>query len=165
MTRTRLLLALAAVLLMTGCSAVRFGPDPTPGLGFRGLVHVNGDFDGQALADSVPLTALIRGHGDATITIRAFPPPFVTIDGTWNVIVEPVPLREAEAIAAVQRGDILIRRNGVPGALNAPGSRAAYKAYLMAPKPAPALPPPPPAPKPIVLVDDACHDESCSLPR
>ncbi len=160
-----------SLLAMAGCSAVRTGPDPTPGIGLRGILNVSGDFGGQVLADQVPLTALIRGHGVATLTVRPLP-PFLTIDGSWNVIVEPAPMREAEAIAAVQRGDILIRKSGVPVALNAPGSIAGYKAALeqmYAPKAAP-LPPPPPLPlpaekaKPMALDEPECEGTSCSIP-
>lgn len=138
------------------------GPDPIPGQGFRFVGHVNGDFDGQGFSYAVPVTALVKGHGEMTVTARAFPPPFLVIDGNANVIVEPIaPGKEIEAIQAVQRGEILIRRNGVPGALNPVGSIAGYKTALIRayearkaaqpaqPAPAPAaesFPPPPPPP-------------------
>ena len=157
-TAALLLLALAS------CSAVQTGPDPIAGHGFRGVVHVSGDFDGQAFLEAAPVTALVRGHGNATLTLRAFPPPYVVIDGDWNLVVEPAPQREAEAIQAVQRGEILIRRAGIPGALNKPGTRDAYKATLLrqatGSSSAPTLSDSA-APSP---VEPVCTDAACRLP-
>jgi len=125
------------VLLLApgGCSsgqAIHVGPDPQAGHGFRAVVHVNGDFDGQTFVEAVPTSALVRAHGSMTVTLRAYPAPFLVIDGDGNVIVEPLPGQEAEAMRAVREGAILIRRNGVAGDLNAPGTRAAYIGALMA---------------------------------
>ncbi len=159
----RVLTALAFIAL-AGCSAVRTGPDPYPGVGLRGILNVNGDFGGQVLADQVPITALIKGHGVATLTVRPLP-PFLSVDAQADVIVEPAPMREAEAIAAVQRGDILIRRNGIPGALNAPGSIKSYKAARMKSiAPVPAPPPVPAAHPATALVEPECEGTSCALP-
>lgn len=128
-------LVLPALLLApAGCSsgqAIHVGPDPQAGRGFRAILNVSGDFDGQTFVEAVPTSALVRAHGQMTVTVRAFPPPFLVIDGSADLIVEPLPGRESEAMGAVRDGHILIRRNGVPGELNAPGTRAAYIGSLL----------------------------------
>jgi hypothetical protein len=177
MSRGHVVFSLLSVLLLSACAGVvQRGPDPLAGHGFRALVHVSGDFDGQVLMEAMPLTALIKGHGNATLTGRPYPPPFLTIDGDWSLIVEPQPGRESEAIAAIQRGDILIRRNGVAGALNPSGTVRAWKAALQ-PMSAPA-PPPPPPPEPtkppgepvaaaLLESPKVCgpNDKNCQLPN
>lgn len=127
----RTVILLFAVAALVSCRGVEVGPDPIPGVGFRGVAHVSGDFDAQTFADATPTSALVRGHGKATITARVYPPPFLVIDGEADLIVEPLPGREQEAMQAVREGHVLIRRAGVPGDLNAPGSRAAKIASLV----------------------------------
>ncbi len=138
---------------VSGGDAVHIGPDPKPGQGFRAIAHVNGDFDFQTYVEMIPTSALVKGHGEALITVRAWPAPFLVIDGDANVIVEPLPGKEAEAMHAVRVGDILIRRNGMAGDLNPPGSIAGFKApspttvekptEFPTPAPTPGLPPAP----------------------
>lgn len=129
----KLLVACLALVLVSCRSSglVHVGPDPQEGHGFRAVAHINGDFDGQTFAESIPTSALVRAHGDFTVTLRAWPAPFLVVDGTADVIVEPLPGREAEAMAAVRAGHIMVRRNGVPGDLNPPGTRAAKIAGLI----------------------------------
>jgi hypothetical protein len=167
------LTALLAVALTScttlGAGGVVAGPDPIPGQGFRFVGHISGDFDGQALAYEVPLTALVKVHGNATITARAYPPPYLVVDGDLNTIVEPVPMKESEAIAAVRRGDILIRRSGMPGALNPQGSIRGYKSALMQRYSSPP-PPPPPMPNPTssktvgCVMPEVCTGPECCVP-
>lgn len=169
-------------LLLAACSvadAIKVGPDPQAGHGFRAVVHVNGDFDGQTFMEAVPTSALVRAHGDMTVTLRAYPPPFLVVDGDGNVIVEPLPGKEAEAQAAVRAGHILIRRAGVAGDLNAPGTRAAYIGGFMrlqkareAKAAAPAPPAPagtsstvePADPKEPPVATTECGPDGCGVP-
>ena len=139
------------VLLLApgGCSsgqAIHVGPDPQAGHGFRAVVHVNGDFDGQTFVEAVPTSALVRAHGSMTVTLRAYPAPFLVIDGDGNVIVEPLPGQEAEAMRAVREGAILIRRNGVAGDLNAPARAPPTSAPSWRPSGRATRRLPPPAP-------------------
>ena len=141
-----------AALFLTGCSAAG-GGSLVP---VRAVGSVAGDMSGpQVFIAGMPVNALLKVHGDLTYTVQPFP-PYLTYDGSWNYIIEPVPGREAEAQAAVQRGDILIRHAGVVGTLNAPGSIAGYKAALMqmyGPKPQPS-------PEPV-----ACTGPECAIPQ
>lgn len=151
-----LVVAFAVSFVVVACQGgggvVHVGPDPTPDRGFRAVSHISGDWDGQAFMETIPVTALVRAHGQLTVTVRAFPPPFLVIDGDVQTIVEPLPGKEAEAVDAVQTGSILIRRAGVVGALNPVGSRDAYVAAAVAAQDARAAakakgevtPPPPP---------------------
>ena len=121
----------------------------------KAVGSVAGDMSGpQVFIAGTPVNALLKVHGDLTYTVQPFP-PYLTYDGSWNYIIEPVPGKEAEAQAAVTRGDVLIRHAGQPSALNAPGSIAAYKAALMqmyGPKPQPS-------PEPV-----ACLGPECEVP-
>jgi hypothetical protein len=153
MRHARSFLALAAIVVLAGCNSLSgatkpyvIGPDPQAGQGFRFISHVSGDFDGQGFAYANPVTALVKAHGSMMATIRAFPPPFLVLDGDANLIVEPLPGREQEAVQAVTNGDILIRRNGVAGALNPMGSISSYKASFTRSSSAPPPAPPPPQP-------------------
>lgn len=140
-------LSVAALLIaaLVGCTA---GGSLVP---IKAVGTAAGDLSGpQVFLAGQAMNALVKVHGNFAYTIQPFP-PYLTYDGDWTIIVEPSPGKENEAIAAVTRGDILIRRDGQPSALNAPGTIAAYKAALMAmPKPEskPPPPPPPPADKP-----------------
>lgn len=111
------------MLLLASCSSgISQGPDPLAGHGFRAVIHVEGKAQAQAFIEAAPLTALFKVSGNYDITVRAFPPPYLVYDGTSDLIVEPVVGQEQQAVHAVVSGQVLIRRNGVPGALNAPGS-------------------------------------------
>src|SRR5688572_25063072 len=114
--------ALLLALVVAACSGapVHVGPDPTPNVGVRIVAHVQGSWDIQALADQIPLTVLFKGQGQATLTGRPFP-PFLTIDGAADVVVEPVG-DQVEAQRLVSIGHVVILRAGVPGLLNVPGS-------------------------------------------
>lgn len=165
----RTALAFVLVLALPACSGVVVGPDPIPGQGFRAVAHVSGDFDAQAFAYATPLTSLVRAHGNMTVTVRTFPPPHLTLDGGADLIVEPAPGLEQEAQAAVLRGEILIRRRGAAGPLNAPGSIQRFKVELQriwapAPQKATPLPPPPPLPK-APAEPTACVGPDCAIPN
>jgi hypothetical protein len=198
MRYARSLIALVAILALVACNSLNgatkpyvIGPDPQAGQGFRFIGHVSGDFDGQGFAYANPITALVKAHGEMMVTIRAFPPPFLVLDGNGNLIVEPLPGREQEAIQAILNGEILIRRNGIAGALNPMGSISAYKASFTrpsSPAPASSAPPAPPPPQPaapatepkttgslpppspafesvtVATVPDDLHSDGCSGP-
>ena len=145
-------------LFLAGCAgqSVHVGPDPTPGVGIRGLAHVSGAWDAQVLADQIPLTVLFKGSGAATITARMLP-PYLTIDGAVDVLVEPVAGFEVEAQHAVQRGDVVIVRAGVVGLLNPPGS--------IAPKsPPPPQPPSFPPAGAVSSIVELCPGGRCAVP-
>lgn len=114
----------AAGLLSLACSGVVKGPDPIPGQGFRAVSTGSGTNESQVLMNSAPLTALFKISGNYAITARLFPPPYLVIDGDINLVVEPVPGQEAKAQEALTLGHALIRRNGAPGWMNAPGTAA-----------------------------------------
>ncbi len=145
-------LLVASCVLSGGCPGiptspddfVHVGPDPLPNSGFQGVGHVNGDFDFQTYLFKVPTSALVKGHGNATITVRAFPAPFLVIDGDGNVIVEPLPGKDDEAMKAVRLGHVLIRRNGITGDLNPVGSIDGFKAAKSTETSTETPPPPPP---------------------
>lgn len=129
MTKRTVALSIAlgvALATLAACSAVRQGPDPYPGVGVRFVAHVNGAADAQVLADAVPLSALVKVTGTYTLTARPLP-PFLTVDGTGDLIVEPTAGQEEQALRAVQRGDIVIVRAGARGLLNRPGTAAARR--------------------------------------
>lgn len=180
------LLALLSVVWVTGGCAgvggaetVHVGPDPQAGQGFRAVAHVNGDFAGQTFAYAVPTSALVKAHGDFTVTLRAFPAPFLVIDGDSSLIVEPLPGKEEEAVRAVRSGFILIRRNGVAGDLNPVGSAAKSASTVPVSFPMPSMIPneparepandgPPagsPPPSPVAIgSSDPCSGGKCCVP-
>jgi hypothetical protein len=147
---------------LTGCTSASGSLTPIKAVG-----NASGDMSGpQVFIGGMPVNALVKVHGQIAYTVQPFP-PYLTYDGDYTIIVEPVAGHESEAIAAVTRGDLLIRKNGIPQALHAPGTIAAYKAALMrAYPPPPALPAPTPVlpPSHAMLVDpDACVGDSCSI--
>ena len=157
-----------ALLLLSACTGASGSLIPVKAVG-----SADGTLTGpQVFIAGVPVNALVKVHGTFTYTVQPMP-PYLTYDGSWSYIVEPVAGREAEAQAAVLRGDILIRHEGQPAALNAPGSIARYQATLQrmyAPKPhpedAPApVPTPPPAPsKQVAESSTACTGPECDVP-
>lgn len=122
----RYALALLA-LALASCSSVgpgpSPGPSPTPYLDLAVVVRASGEGDVRGHFGLMQLS-LVRWHGNGSITIRPIH-PYLTFDGDSTWVVEPAPGKEREAQHAVRTGAILIRRNGVPGALNAPGTIAA----------------------------------------
>lgn len=140
----RRLLAVLAITL-SGCTSA--GGTLVP---IRATGKASGDAEGpQVFVAGVPMNALVRVHGNVTYTVQPIP-PYVTLDGDYQIVVEPFPGKELEAQQAIERGDLLIRRAGQPGNLNAPGSIRAVKARaeLMRARLAAPPPPPPPAPEP-----------------
>lgn len=169
----RRLLAVFA-LALAGCTSA--GGTLVP---IRATGKASGDAEGpQVFVGGVPMNALVRVHGNVTYTIQAAP-PYVTLDGDYTIVVEPMPGKELEAQEAIERGDLLIRREGQPGNLNAPGSVRAMKlrsearrVYVPANRAVPPPPPPPApapeAPKPVGAADGAfCdpNDPACQLAR
>lgn len=140
-------LTLLVVLSLAACSSGQGGGSLIP---VKAVGSVTGESKGpQVFVAGVPVNALVRVQGNFSYTVQATP-PYLTYDGDYTIIVEPLPGREAEAQYAVSSGAILIRRAGVPSALNAPGTIAATNAarakaaQQKAPGIAPAesLPPP-----------------------
>ncbi len=120
-----LLALLAAPYCLSGCQSGG-GSVTTSPLTAEG--SANGDSTGpQVKLFGQPVTALVKIHGEVQYTIQPFP-PYVTLDGDYTIIVEPIQGREHEAQMAVRYGHLLIRRNGQPAQLNAPGSIRAFKA-------------------------------------
>ncbi len=117
------LLSIVAAVFLAGCSTA--GGSIVP---LRAVGKASGDAEGpQVFLAGIPMNALVRIHGTVTYTVQAMP-PYVTLDGDYTIIVEPLPGKEAEAQEAVTRGDMLIRRGGQPSNLNAPGSIRSFKA-------------------------------------
>lgn len=104
-------------------SVVR-GPDPIQGHGFRAVSSGSGSAQAQVFMEATPLTALFKISGNYHITARLFPPPYLVIDGDANIIVEPIPGQESKAQEALTLGHVIIRREGSPGWMNAPGTAA-----------------------------------------
>lgn len=162
------LLSLAAAL--SACTGV--GGGAAAAVPLRAVGSASGDATGpQVFLAGVPMNALVKVHGDVKYTVQPVP-PFVTLDGDYTVIVEPLPGREAEAQRAIESGDLLIRREGKPSNLNAPGSVRAWKAiresqrvYVPAARPAPP-PPPAPTPQPTGRLPTVCdpNDPACQAP-
>ena len=161
-------IAIALLALgLTGCSSAAGALVP-----LRAVGSASGDATGpQVFLAGVPMNALVKVHGDVKYTVQPMP-PYVTLDGDYTVIVEPLPGQEQAAQEAVTSGAMLIRRKGVPGALNAPGSIQSFKAArerMYAPPP-----PPPPAPLKAAAIDLELNDDatfvcdpndlSCHLP-
>lgn len=122
-------LTILAALALVSCQGIRPGPAPapTPGaLEVRASVSAKGEGTvAPVTVAGTPLTQLVRWSGNATVTaIATLVPPHavVYIDGDSNLVVEPVAGMEAYAIEAQRKGEIVIRRNGVVGNLNSPGS-------------------------------------------
>ena len=124
---------------------------------FTARGHFDGTFQGTYHPDPVgntippwPLTALFRLLGNATVVMQPIP-PYIIYDGDGALIVEPVPGQENAAQDALARGHVLIRRAGVAGLMNAPGTAEASRvapAVTIPPVPGPTefpAPPPPPA--------------------
>lgn len=93
----------------------------------RLLVNVDGKGDAQAFLAQLPLTALFKVQGRYRVVAQPIP-PYLTIDGDGELVVEPMPGQEAEAQAAVAKGEVLVRRAGAAGLLNMPGTAAARAA-------------------------------------
>ncbi len=155
-----------AALLLAGCASS--GQTPGPVVPVRAVGTVEGTAVGpQVFVGPIPMNALVRVTGKYSYTAQPFP-PYLTIDGDYSIVVEPLPGREAEAQRAVATGAILIRRAGVAGSLNRTGTAAAMRdgpRYLKpvpdtAPKPPP---PPPPVEHPCPPVA-ACDCDPCSTP-
>ncbi len=162
-------LILAACVVLTGCASGQGGGTLIP---VKAVGSISGDSSGpQVLIAGVPMNALLKIHGQFTYSVQPVA-PFVSYDGDWNYIIEPVPGMEVEAQNAVLRGDILIRHDGAPSTLNAPGSIAAYKAAIYKSfypdkAAAPALPAVPAPSKPITFATEAepeCVGQSCHVP-
>lgn len=160
-------LACLVALCLAGCASGVGAAIP-----LRAVGSASGDAEGpQVFLAGVPMNALVKIHGNVKYTVQPMP-PYVTLDGDYTIIVEPLPGKEAETQEAIQRGDMLIRRAGQPGALNAPGSIRAFKAMRAALYAAP--PPPPPAPLKTSAVESELNDDaslvcdpndmSCRLP-
>ncbi len=121
--------ALVAALVLAACTGIQRGvaPAPVPG---AVEVRVEASVDGSGVGPNVkiggvPVTQLVKWRGRATVTaIATLVPPAATVyfDGDAEFVVEPVAGAEAQAVAANVRGELVIRRNGVAGALNAPGT-------------------------------------------
>lgn len=132
MTRTRAaLLLLALAIALPGCVA---GSSPTNGqtqpqvLAIPRLVaNVDGKGDAQVFLAQLPLTALFKVHGTYRIVAQPIP-PYLTVDGEGDLVIEPMPGQEREAQQAVASGQVLVRRAGVAGLLNPPGTAAARAA-------------------------------------
>lgn len=147
-----LVLVLAAVVLSScngaGAAAGSGGTATSP---VRGIVHSSGEGDAQVVyvpfpgAAPVPLSARFAWSHDVTATIQPYP-PYVILDGEAGSIIEPMPNEGTSAQAEIDKGNVLIRRAGVVGGMNAPGSIAAARAPG-------AAPPPAPNPEPLPEVD------------
>lgn len=164
------LLACLVALCLAGCASGVGAAIP-----LRAVGSASGDAEGpQVFLAGVPMNALVKIHGNVKYTAQPMP-PYVTLDGDYTIIVEPLPGQEQAAQEAVSSGAMLIRRRGQPGALNAPGSIQSFKAarersYIR------SLPPAPPPPEPLKtsavepeMNDDASlvcdpSDLSCRLP-
>lgn len=155
------ILLAVCLLPLAGCASMGGSGTLTP---IKAVGAASGDMSGpQVFIGGQPVNALVKVHGNLTYTVQPFP-PYLTYDGDYTIIVEPIVGRETEAIAAVARGDLLIRKNGVPQALHSPGTIAAYKAELMrlyAPKR--EAPPPPPPVKPVAVLPE-CVGPTCAVP-
>jgi hypothetical protein len=165
MKNTARLAVLLVAALLVGCSSA--GGSLVP---IRAVGSAVGDATGpQVFLLDQPMNALVKIHGEVKYTVQPFP-PYVTLDGDYTIIVEPLPGREVEAQASIESGALLIRRAGQPSALNAPGSIRSFKASTQALRS--YVPPPParewgPAPEPIAIAPcgDPDHPESCLVPR
>ncbi len=159
-------LILAACVVLTGCASGAGGGTLIP---VKAVGSVSGDLSGpQVFIAGVPVNALLKVHGNLTYTVQPFP-PYLTYDGDWNYIIEPAPGMDVEAQNAVLRGDVLIRHEGQPSTLNAPGSIAAYKAAIYKSfypdkAAAPALPAVPAPSKPITCCDPTDPTSPCFVP-
>ena len=119
-----------SLLGLGACSGMSGGGSTV--IPLRAVGKVAGDMTGpQVFILDQTVNALIKVHGDFSYTVQPFP-PYLTYDGNFQFLVEPLPGHEAEAIQAVDNGDLLIRRAGVPGALNAVGTIRAWKATMVA---------------------------------
>lgn len=120
---------LVASLLLASCTSPgpgpSPGPSPTPYLDLAVVVRASGEGDVRGHFGLMQIS-LVRWHGNGSITIRPIH-PYITFDGDSTWVVEPAPGKEREAQEAVMSGRILIRRNGVPSALHAPGTIAALE--------------------------------------
>lgn len=129
-----------ACLVLASCSTAMPPPSEEPSAPSVSPVRATarGSFDGTAQAtfhpdpigNSIPpiaLTPLFRVMGRGVVVGQPFP-PYLIFDGDASFVVEPMPGREAEAFDAVSRGWVLIRREGRPGLLHAPGTADALRA-------------------------------------
>lgn len=138
----RSLACLVALVLSACASPVAPGPgpapapspNPTPAL-FRVVAKINGEADVTAYAGEIPLLTAVRAHGNGSMTIKTAP-PWVTFDG--ELIVEPLPGREARVHQAIASGGLLVR---TPLGLRPSGS---IDAALRGGAPLGEAPPPPP---------------------
>lgn len=139
---------LVVVLVVAGCAGARGGGSLIP---VSAVGSANGTMTGpQVLIAGMPVNDLVTVSGQFTYTL-SITPPYLTYDGSWDFVVEPRQGHEAEAARAVAAGEIVIRRNGVLGTINAPGSISTMRARRAAAANAPraykmSAPPPPPAP-------------------
>jgi hypothetical protein len=107
----------------------------------RGIVHSEGKGDAQVVyvspvtGELVPLSARLVWSHDVTVTIQPFP-PYVILDGEGGSIIEPLPGQELAAQQSIDNGEVLIRRDGVRGLMNPPGTMDAPPK----PKPLPEVP-------------------------
>lgn len=104
--------------------------------------HVDGTFQGTYHADPIgntippiPLTALFKVLGDVTVVAQPFI-PYVIYDLRAGAIIEPLPGQEQAAQQTLDQGLVVIRRAGIAGRMNAPGSIRAQKAIRDLVKPA-----------------------------
>ena len=173
----RTLLSLAMIFCLIACSSA--GGSLVP---IRATGDITGDSAGpQVFIAGIPMNELVKVHGHVKYTVQPVP-PYVTLDGDYTIIVEPNVGREAEAKQCLERGDMLIRREGKPAALNAPGSIRTFKAMESAlreyqirksiivapPAPTPEVQKsgtiPPPMPVTEALAEPPCFGLTCSIP-
>lgn len=128
-----ILVVTVALVLCSGCSAVPADEVQGPLVATpEFVINASGEGDAQGVWGGIPLTARFAWRGTGQIRFRS-QPPYVVFDGNAEFIVEPLPPQAAQAQEDVAAGRVLIRRAGVPGHLNPPGSISSARAQEAGP--------------------------------